>query len=134
VTRLSATEVHAARRRLSQIEMAIATRAFTFSTEAELQAGIRGVLERDPLTEGLERFNEVAIDAESRIDFLVRGIGIECKVAGSVATIAPQLLRYLESPSVHALLLVTTKRAHARLEGEPLGKRLRVLVLTGGAF
>lgn len=129
---MTTTATHLARRRVSQLEIALMERRFTFSNEAELQRGIEIVLASHPLFLGIANFREVEIKGAGRIDFLVRGIGVECKVAGSVASIAPQILSYLESSVVDALLLVTTKRAHTALEGTHLGKLVRVHVLTGG--
>ena len=105
-----------------------------YGAEAELQATIDHVLRRDAYT--VRR--EVSLTPSDRIDFLVcrwpnltakqriegRGgredaaestpiLGVETKVAGNVAAIRRQVLRYLESDRVDGLLLLSNKFTHA---------------------
>ena len=72
---------------------------------------------------------EVRLNSRDRIDFLAdSGVGIECKVKGSAASVVSQLLRYAESDQVNELILVTSKRLHLAMppfqDGELLGKPL----------
>jgi hypothetical protein len=106
---------------------ALSRAAFSCSNEAELQVAIQAVL-------GDSAQREVQVPGAGRIDFLVGDVGVEVKVAGSLASVGAQLLRYLGSDLLSAIVLVTTKRAHAGLRGTLLGKRVEVHVLTGGAW
>ncbi len=95
------------------------------ASEAELQDAIATAL--------LDKAaREVRLGPRSIIDFLVGGVGIEVKMAGSTPAVTRQILRYLESPRIEALLLVTTRRQHAVLAGTRLGKPVAVHVLQGG--
>jgi predicted dehydrogenase len=58
---------------------------------------------------------EVTLPGAGRIDFMAGRIGIELKVKGSAAEVTRQLWRYAEHPELDGILLVTTKRTHARI-------------------
>lgn len=91
-----------------------------FGTEAQLQADVAtalngtGCLREHPLGTG-------------RIDFLLDGIGIECKVDGSPSSVLRQLIRYADFEEVRGLLLVTSRATHRFSEQELRGKPFRVV-------
>jgi hypothetical protein len=105
-------------------------RAYRFdeSSEDALQRGVDVVL-RDTWF-GFER--EARLSARDRIDFLVGGLGIECKVDGSTAEVARQLERYAKLDAIDELVLVTTKNRHRAVPREMNGKRVLVHVTMGG--
>lgn len=76
--------------------------------------------------------SEHIFDKKNRIDFYLPdvGVGVECKVQGSVATVAEQLQRYAQRDEVRGLVLVTRCRAH-RLPTTIAGKPLRVIWVAG---
>lgn len=78
---------------------------FVHVDEDELQRGIAEVLSRAEIA--FER--EVRLSDRDRIDFLVGGLGIEVKLAGSARSVRRQLERYAASSRVEALLLVTDR-------------------------
>lgn len=61
------------------------------------------------LAEGLPAQSEVRLDAKSRIDLMVGGVGIEIKVGRSHSRrdVMAQLTRYAQFPQVTALILAT---------------------------
>lgn len=95
----------------------IAHTRFTHIDEAGLQAGIAAVL-APHFVEPVQR--EVQIGPGSRIDLLVGELGIEVKVAGSVALVVRQLRRYAATGRVTQLILVSTRVAHRELNGVTL--------------
>ena len=97
---------------------------FHCNSEEELQDGIA------ELFPSAER--EVRLSGTDRIDFLIGGIGIEVKMAGSLAGVTRQLHRYAQSERVNALILVTTKHRHDMLPSYINGKRLEVCVIEIG--
>jgi hypothetical protein len=66
------------------------------------------------------------------VDFLVENhIAIEVKTEGSWMAVTRQLQRYMEHPSVHRLILVTTRRKHvASVPGTLRGKPVDVAWLS----
>jgi hypothetical protein len=98
------------------------------TTEDALQRGIAILLERS----GLEHSREVELTKADRIDFLVEGCGVECKIDGSTPSVLRQLHRYAQHESVQELLLVTTRAAHVRALPRTMNdKPVRGLVLYG---
>lgn len=93
---------------------------FCFANERDLQAGLAEAL----------RATTVAIEAEvwltprDRIDFIVGRLGIEVKVSGSWRAVERQLLRYLQSPQLDEVLLVTVKSNHRRIQQGEVGPPL----------
>ena len=80
-----------------------------FGTEQLLQADVAEALTRS----GMAFRAEVPLSDRDRIDFVVEGgIGIECKVAGSMPAVASQLLRYSESDLITGLVLVSRRHSH----------------------
>lgn len=112
--------------KLAEIVDRLNSSAFVFSRESELQDLVQHELSI------LRPKREYRLDHESILDFLVGAVGVEVKTAGSVASVTRQVLRYLGFAEVEGIVLVTTKRTHAILGGELLGKPVRVVVLDGG--
>jgi hypothetical protein len=101
---------------------------FDLSSEDQLQRGIEHLLRAS--TFQWER--EVMVTPRDRIDFLVEGCGVECKIDGTGPGVIRQLHRYAQQDAIRELLLVTTKSRHLNgLPTELNGKPVRGLVLTG---
>jgi hypothetical protein len=96
--------------------------------EARVQAAIEALL----LREGIEHRRELTLSPKDRIDFLVGGIGLEVKVAGSVGAVVRQLERYAKHDRIKSLVLVTTKSTLARVPLEMNGKVVRAAVILAG--
>jgi hypothetical protein len=109
------------------IERAIVTRRFAFSSEEDLQAGIAVALTE----EGLPFQREVVLSPHDRIDFLCPdGLGIEVKVGWSISALTRQLHRYAQLEAIAALVVVVTQTRLLNLPLEISGKRLhRILVM-----
>ena len=70
---------------------------------------------------------ECVLSPSERIDFLINGVGVECKISGSKNDVLRQLARYAEFEVIEELVLVTTRAAHRDLDGITLnGKRVHV--------
>lgn len=84
---------------------------------------------------GFEPAREVRLsDGKSRVDLLVGTVGVEVKVAGSRSDVLRQLLRYSKCPEIGALVLATTRAAHAGVPAELNGKPVFAAFLAGGAL
>jgi hypothetical protein len=103
---------------LERVDQLLRSHRFRYTDEDQLQEGIAAVLEQA----GLEPQREVRLGARDRIDIVVGGIGIEVKVAGSVAATFEQLQRYAEHDEIEALILVTSlyQRLPENAGGKPL--------------
>lgn len=95
----------------------------TICSEEDLQAWLGELFEQH----GFRARQEVQLSASDRVDFLVDGTAIECKVGGSQAAALRQLQRYAESDQVEDLLLVSTRRMHTGLPTTIRGKPLQVV-------
>jgi hypothetical protein len=95
---------------IDAIVLALAATRFDCTDEYRLQAGCADAL----ATFGLIANREVRLSASDRIDLTVGTIGIECKVDGSPSDVARQCLRYLHSPKISGLVLVTGRASVAR--------------------
>lgn len=102
---------------------------FRFADEARLQELIGQALAK----EGVAFEREARLDARNRIDFLAGRVGIEVKVAGSVADVRRQVDRYARFERIDGLVLVTAKAAH-RLPPEVGGKPLETVSLLFGGL
>lgn len=119
----------------------ILARPMTFTTEAELQQVLADrlwseALLGNPIT-GYSR--EVRLDDHNRIDFLVElngttKVGVEVKIAGSLAALRRQLERYAALAAVDQLLLVTTKAQHHHVPPTIGGKPVILCSLIGDAL
>jgi len=84
----------------------LATHTFRFSSEAELQEGLRGVL----VAAGVPFEKEYRLSAKDRLDFFVRGtVAIESKLDRSLASLTRQVNRYTLDDRVHGVLVVATR-------------------------
>lgn len=100
--------------------------AFRFTRERELQDGIARVLEQAHIP----FHREASLDGAGTIDFLVGGgLGLEVKIAGTLAEVTRQLHRYADHARVDALVLVTSRLSLARLPRALAGKPLSVVHL-----
>ena len=77
---------------------------------------------------GIDFEHEVNIAPRCRIDFLVGDIGVEIKQGKQYASrLRVQAVRYLSSPLLNGLILVTTRGVH--LPGVIMGKPTYILGL-----
>jgi hypothetical protein len=102
----------------------IAGQRFLWATEDDLQRGLTDAL----IHAGASVIREVRLNAHDRIDLLVGSVGIEVKTTGAWRDVERQLHRYIQSPLVDDLVLVTAKAQHRRIpQGRrPSGKTLLV--------
>jgi len=95
---------------------------YATNTETVLQRAVQEVLQGASIPFDRERI----LSPRDRIEFFLpgEGIGIECKVDGSVNHVIGQLLRYTESDLIQGLVLVTSRNKHrtipATLGGKPV--------------
>jgi hypothetical protein len=103
--------------------------ALTHANEDEMQRGIADALS----AAGIDFVREQVVGSHGRIDFAVGRIGIECKVAGPATRVYLQVAGYLDSGEFDAIVLATTRRAHAAIDYiAPRGCPIRVVVFDGG--
>lgn len=109
-------------------DIAAALDAFTLldTDEYALQDAIDLALRRA----GAAPLREVRLTAADRIDLLIGTVGIEVKVAGSVAAVERQLRRYATCGLISELVLVTTRVAHTAIDD--VGCPLHVVPLMRG--
>lgn len=121
--------------KIDRIAGALEHHRFTVSSEAELQRGIRTLLERSFPGE-FER--EKALSPKCRPDFWFRGVGVALEVkwqrsGGSADKVLSQLARYAELPDVRGVILATpSRRVAAGVPDELLGVPIRTVILTTG--
>ncbi|AYD81581.1 Cas4 family exonuclease [Arthrobacter phage KBurrousTX] len=97
---------------LQEIATLVVLEQHTWQTEDDLQNSIAECLK----AAGLDVTREVTLDGGlGRIDLMIdgKGIGIEVKVKGSWQQLTRQVMRYSRAPEIKALLVATTKPAHA---------------------
>lgn len=99
---------------------------FGFSSEAALQSSIETVL----TSAGIVFEREVQLSSSDRIDFLCGDIGIEVKIDGSANKLSRQVMRYLRSPQLSGIIVVTSKASHHLPESLD-GKRIERVWLSG---
>ncbi|MBI2395660.1 MAG: hypothetical protein HYV09_39205 [Deltaproteobacteria bacterium] len=123
---------------VAAVDRALVAHRFRFADERELQAGIDQVLR----AAGLSVAREASLGDAGTIDFLVSpgpsgeagGLGVEVKTRGSRADLVRQLHRYLQHPSLSAVLVVTTRAALGRIPPSMCEKPVFVHHLVSGAF
>lgn len=101
---------------------------YRFNDERELQDGIELALRAT----GVAYEREVRLEATSRIDFMVKDVGIEVKIAHSATALLRQLHRYAQIPAIRELVVVTRRLHHAQLPDTLGGKPLHVVALLAG--
>lgn len=102
---------------------------FNFGNEKELQDGIAFAL----AGAGIPFAREVQI-GNGRIDFMVKDIGIEVKVGGSLSALTRQAHRYLLSEKLTGLVVVSSRTFHDRFPQLLNDKPLRVVGLIQSAI
>lgn len=112
----------------ARIVEALSGYRFSGPDEDALQRGVAEVLGR----EGFAFEREVCLNAHDRLDFLVERVAIECKISGSLSMVTRQVHRYVQSPLVEALVLVTTRTRHQSLSNRINNKPVRVVWTMGG--
>jgi hypothetical protein len=111
------------------VAMFLRGKRFNFADEKELQDGIAQAFTQS----GVRFRREVRLAESDIIDFVVEpGIGLEVKVAGSPSAVASQLLRYLGSPDISSLILVTARQRLGNLPSSFLEKPVYVVGLWRG--
>lgn len=113
---------------VADVAVAVRSFRFRFQSEDDLQAAIA-----DGLTlRGFTVEREVRLGEHGRIDLLVDGaVGLEVKVAGTLAAVLRQVGRYLQSDRIEGLILVTAIASHSvasTVDGKPF-----VVVTLAGA-
>lgn len=138
---MAVTSPATATERMRAAAVAITGATLTYTDEVALH----GDLARVFTDAGIRWRREVPIDGRGRIDFLlgdgvgdpVGNVGVEVKVAGGPDALARQARRYLESPLLDALLIVTTRARHTRVDLVVMRyttKPIQVVSLLGQAF
>lgn len=106
---------------MTAAELAETLREFRFHywKESVLQDAVEKLLE----IRQLDYSREMRLGPRARIDFLVEGIGLEIKTAGSADSVLRQLTRYAGFDAIEGLVLVTNKLRHtfpSEIDGKPL--------------
>jgi hypothetical protein len=120
-----------ARQRAINVVRAVLRFRLARSSESAFHADV----ERALATLGCEVKHEFDLGGgHGRVDFFIPdgSIAIELKVQGSSAHVARQVFRYAESPSVAAVVLVTTNAQHTKLPSVIAGKPLEVAFVSRG--
>jgi hypothetical protein len=111
---------------LTELEGLLASKAFRYSTEAELQEGLRRVL----VAAAIPFEKEFRLSAKDRLDFFVRGsVAIETKIGRSLASLTRQVNRYTQDARVGGVLVVSTRLRLQNLPERLNDKPVRVCVL-----
>lgn len=108
---------------MKSVDQALRGYRFHITDEAELQEAIAEAL----TAEGVPFVREHSLGGD-RVDFFLDGLALEVKTQGSAPRVFAQLARYAEHPSVESVVLVTSRRSHARIFGPVNGKPLTVIV------
>lgn len=97
------------------VAAAIRRFSYRFATENDLQQGVEAALVTAFPGEAVER--EVRLTPADRIDLMVDGVGVECKIAGRPESLVRQCNRYLLLPQVEELVIVSSRARHLGLHG-----------------
>lgn len=96
-------------------------------TEAAMQSDVQSIFETC-----CAFVREATLGPGERVDFLVGRVAVECKIKGGKNEVLSQLIRYAEHDSVSAIVLVTAKANHRKIDGTELsGKRVHVVWVSG---
>jgi len=113
----------------AEIVAALDRARFNESSEDALQRGVAEVFARA----GVAFEREFRLSPRERIDFLCAGgVGIECKIGGTLTSLIRQLHRYAGHERIESLVVVSTRLAHARVPAEVRGKPVHVVATMGG--
>lgn len=102
---------------VDEVVAVLAARRYRYTCEDDLQVAVYDTLRRNG---GRLVRREVVFRGYGTIDVMAGRVGIECKVDGSVPAVIRQLDRYARSGRVDALVLVTSRAQHARIDGQRL--------------
>lgn len=93
---------------------------FRFSSETELQDGLKSVFEANQINFS----KEYILTKQDRLDFLIDGIAVEVKIKGSFAACVRQIARYAAHDDIRSILVIgTPKWLHTLptvIEGKPV--------------
>lgn len=116
---------------LTELEALIASKTFRYSSEAELQEGLRRVL----VAAAIPFEKELCLSPKDRLDFFVReSVAIETKISRSLASLTRQVNRYTLDARVQAVLVVSTRLRLQNLPEQFNGKPVRVCTLLASMF
>lgn len=89
-----------------------------YSTEVEMQNAIEELLKEKTIP----YFREYSLSKRDRVDFMVGGIAIECKVRGQPMAVYKQIERYTEHEEVEAVVVFTGRHMGLRehINGKPI--------------
>lgn len=108
----------------ARLRAGAAASPITYMSEDELQEALAAVL-------GDSAVREVRLsDGRSRIDILMHGVGVEVKVAGSLADVIRQLDRYAACEEIRELVLVTTRSKHHHIPALIGARRIPLHLVT----
>ena len=113
---------------VAEVARVLRLHRFNYRDEGALQKGIGLALNEA----GAPFTREFHLDRYSRIDFQVHAkyeVGIEVKINGAASAVARQIRRYMASPLIHGLVLVTTRRRHRAIVDESFDKPLEIVWL-----
>ncbi len=113
---------------MQHLREVLAGQRFRMQREEDLQEGIARAIE----SAGIPFEREAILSKWDRVDFLVGGVALEVKVAGSLRNVVCQLLRYAKCPRVQGILLVTTRSQVAIPAGLVEGKPIECLTVFRG--
>lgn len=100
---------------------------YTYTDEYGLQAQIYRMLDEAGYPVTREKF----IRRIGRLDLAVGPIAIEVKVYGAVASVIRQVGRYLSSPEIQGVVVVSTVARHGSVPAVIKGKPVRTALLLG---
>lgn len=89
---------------------------FTYTSEVTLQLAVADVL----AAAGATVYFEVRLTVGGRVDLMVGHVGVEVKIAGAPGEVERQCRRYLESPELYELVLVTARVGHLNIDVDGL--------------
>jgi len=113
----------------SEIYAIVASKRFNFTSEDELQRGIKSLLS----TSAIPFVREFRLSPSDRLDFFCDGVVIETKVRDSLSAVTRQLHRYTQFDKVTGIVLVTTKNTHRAVPSSINNKPISC-IWVGGAF
>lgn len=100
---------------------------FRFSTEKDLQDGIESVL----VSGNISYQREVHLGSSDRPDFMVGGVAVEVKIAGSLSALVRQIFRYAKYQQVESILVIGSPSWIPKIVTELNGKPVCSIYLLG---
>lgn len=101
---------------------------YHYHSEKGLQQGVNQLLSEL----GVNFRPEYSLSPRNRIDFLIEtlGIGIECKVDGTLNALLRQISRYAATGKISDLIVLTTRSIHQRIPTQLHGVSVFVVVIS----